>query len=311
MKIYITGATGVLGKRLVEELSGLGHTVTCMTRSAKGEETVRSLGGLPSHAALFDKDDLLKDIEGSDVVIHAATSIPVKKRLRPEDFRLNDRIRREGTQIVTDCAVEAGARKLIFQDVVWVARPEDGSFYDEESPVVPSPTLQSGIDGEEIVLGAGEKHDIVATVLRCGFFYGSDTAHTRQMGTGLKKRAFPIIGDGEALWSLIHIDDAASAFVTAALEDLPGIWHVVDDMPVKTGSFLNYFAGRIGAPPPYRFPVWLARFLAGSYAVEFFTASNNTSSAKLKAASSWSPKYPTYREGIPEVVRELKAEGFI
>jgi nucleoside-diphosphate-sugar epimerase len=311
MKIYITGATGMLGKRIIKELSGQGHTVVGMARSARGEETVRSMGGVPSRADLFDKDALLKDIEGSDVVIHAATSIPVKKRLGPEDFRLNDRIRREGTQIVTDCAVEAGARKLIFQDVVWVARPEDGSFYDEDSPVVPSPTLQSGIDGEGIVLGAGENRGMVATVLRCGFFYGADTAHTRQMGAGLKKRAFPIIGDGEALWSLIHIDDAASAFAAAALEDLPGIWHVVDDVPVRTGSFLNYFAGRMGAPPPYRFPVWLARFLAGSYAVEFFTASNNTSNAKLKAASSWSPKYPTYREGIPEVVREWKTEGFI
>ncbi|MCL4243975.1 MAG: NAD-dependent epimerase/dehydratase family protein [Candidatus Dadabacteria bacterium] len=311
MKIYVTGATGVLGKRIVKELSGLGHNVVGMARSAKGEETVRSLGGAPSHAALFDKAALLKDIEGSDVVIHAATSIPVKTRLSQEDFALNDRIRREGTQIVTDCAVEAGARKIIFQDVVWVARPEDGSFYDENSPVVPSPAVQSGIDGEKIVLETGEKHGIVATVLRCGFFYGSDTAHTRQMGAGLKRRAFPVIGDGEGLWSLIHVDDAASAFVTAALEDLPGIWHVVDDMPVKTGEFLNHFAGRIGAPPPYRFPVWLARFLAGSYSVGFFTSSNNTSSRKLKGASSWSPKYPTYREGIPEVVQDWKAEGFL
>ncbi|MCC6712626.1 MAG: NAD-dependent epimerase/dehydratase family protein [Candidatus Dadabacteria bacterium] len=311
MKIYVTGATGVLGKRIVKELSGLGHAVTGMARSAKGEETVRSMGGAPSRADLFDKDALLKDVEGSDVVIHAATSIPVKKRLKPEDFRLNDRIRREGTRIVAECAAEAGARRLVFQDVVWVARPEDGSFYDESSPVVPTPTLQSGIDGEKIVLEAGGKRGMVATVLRCGFFYGSDTAHTRQMGAGLKKRAFPIIGDGEALWSLIHIDDAASAFVTAALEDLPGIWHVVDDRPVRTGDFLNYFAGRIGAPQPYRFPVWLARFLAGSYSVGFFTASNNTSAGKLKSASGWSPKYPTYREGIQQVVRDWKAEGFI
>ncbi len=127
MKIYITGATGVLGKRIVKELSGLGHTVVGMARSARGEETVRSMGGVPSRADLFDKDALLKDIEGSDVVIHGATSIPVKKRLRPEDFRLNDRIRREGTQVVTDCALETGARKLIFQDVGLYSRTSYGS----------------------------------------------------------------------------------------------------------------------------------------------------------------------------------------
>lgn len=311
MKIYVTGATGVLGKRIVKELSGLGHNVVGMARNAKGEETVRSHGGVPSRAGLFDKSALLKDIEGSDVVIHAATSIPVKTRLSQEDFALNDRIRREGTRIVTDCAVEAGARKIIFQDVIWVARPEDGSFYDENSPVVPSPAVQSGIEGENIVLEAGREHGLVATVLRCGFFYGSDTGHTRYMGKGLRKRAFPIVGSGETLWSLIHIDDAASAFVTAAHEDLPGIWHVVDDKPVKTGEFFNYFAGQIGAPPPYRFPVWLARFLSGSYAAGFFTASNDTSNRKLRSGSSWSPKYPTYREGIPQVVRDWKAEGFL
>jgi nucleoside-diphosphate-sugar epimerase len=131
------------------------------------------------------------------------------------------------------------------------------------------------------------------------------------MGAGLKKRAFPIIGSGETLWSLIHIDDAASAFVTAALEDLPGVWHAVDDKPVKSGDFLRYFAGQVGASPPFKLPLWLARFLAGSYAAGFFTASNDTSNRKLKRGSSWSPKYTTYLEGIPQVVRDWKAEGFL
>jgi nucleoside-diphosphate-sugar epimerase len=311
MKIYITGATGVLGRRLVRELANRGHFVTGMVRSARGEELVRSLGASPSHAGLFDSEALLHAVEGSDVVIHAATSIPVKTRIKPDDFAMNDRIRREGTRILTDCAVKAGAKKLIFQSVVWVARPPDGSFFDEGSPVYPDRILQSGIDGENIVLQAGERFGILPTVLRCGFFYGSDAAHTRTIGEGLKKRRFPIIGSGEAIWSSIHLDDAASAFVTAALEDLKGVWHVVDDSPVTVSEFLKGFAERIGAPAPRRIPTWVARFFSGSYAVNFFTRSTVTSNHKLRGGSSWSPQYPTYKEGLDQIIRDWKTEGFL
>lgn len=311
MRIYITGATGVLGRRLVKELVQRGHSVAGMVRSSRGEETVRSLGGEPSRAGLFDADALLHDVKGSDVVMHAATSIPVKMRLKPEDFAENDRIRREGTRILTECAAKAGAKKLIFQDVVWVATPPDGSYFDESSPVSSDRSVQSGIDGENTVLEAGGKYGLIPTVLRCGFFYGSDTAHTRTMGQGLKNRKFPILGSGDSIWSLVHIDDVASAFVTAALEDLPGIWHVVDDSPVNVSEFLNGFAERLGAPAPYRIPTWLARFLTGSYLVNFFTASTNTSNRKLRAGSHWKPAYPTYREGLDQVIADWKAEGFL
>jgi nucleoside-diphosphate-sugar epimerase len=311
MKIYITGATGVLGRRIVKELVSRGHSVTGMARSPRGEETVRSLGGVPSRAGLFDPESLLRDVEGSDVVIHAATSIPVKVRMKQEDFEENDRIRRDGTRILTECAVKAGVRKLIFQDVVWVASPADGSYFDETSPVNPNKSVQSGIDGENIVLQSGGKYGFIPTVLRCGFFYGSDTAHTRTIGEGLKKRTFPIIGAGNNFWSNVHVDDAAAAFVTAALEDLKGVWHVVDESPVKVSEFLNFFAERLGAGPPRRMPAWLARFLTGGYTVNFFTASVHTSNKKLRAGSGWAPKFPTYKEGIDQVVSDWKSEGFL
>ena len=311
MRIFITGATGVLGRRLVKELAARGHSVAGMVRSAQGEELVNSLGGNASRAGLFDREALLPAVEGSDVVIHAATSIPVKARVKLEDFASNDRIRREGTRILAECAVKAGVKKLIFQSVVWVARPPDGSYFEESSPVHPDKSVQSGIDGENIVLQAGEKYGFLPTILRCGFFYGSDTSHTRTIGEGLKKGRFPIIGSGEALWSSIHVDDAAAAFVTAVLEDMKGIWHVVDDSPVKVSEFLNGFAERIGAPAPRRIPAWLGRLLAGSYAVNFFTASTDTSNDKLRSGSSWAPKYPTYKEGLDQIIRAWKEEGFL
>ena len=126
MNIYITDATGVLGRRLVKNLASRGHSVTGMARSAKGEKIVISLGGRPSRASLFNSQALLSDIQGSYVIIHAATSIPLKTRVKPGDFAHNDRIRREGIEILAECASKAGVKKVIFQDVVWVARPLTG-----------------------------------------------------------------------------------------------------------------------------------------------------------------------------------------
>ena len=99
--------------------------------------------------------------------------------------------------------------------------------------------------------------------------------------------------------------------MTAALEDLKGIWHVVDDSPVKVAEFLDFFAKRLGAGPPRRMPVWLARFLVGNYMVNFFTASVLASNKKLRTGSSWAPKYPTYREGVEQVLSDWKSEGFL
>jgi len=104
------------------------------------------------------------------------------------------------------------------------------------------------------------------------------------------------------VWSCLHVDDAASAFVTAAAANRSGLWHVVDDCPVSAGEFIRYFAKRLGAPAPFHVPVWLARLAAGSYAVDFFTASVRTSNARFRGEFGWTPRFPTYRDGIDHVV---------
>lgn len=310
MKIFITGATGVLGRRLVKELVSRGHSVTGMARSPRGEDTVRFLGGVPSGADLFNSESLLPDIEGSDVIVHAATSIPVKMRLKPEDFTHNDRIRREGTRILTDCAGKTGVKKLIFQSVTWVSRPEDGLFFDESSRPNPDRTTASAVEGERITEEAADKYGFIPTVLRCGFFYGADASHTRVMADGIRRRRFPIIGSGENIWSNIHVDDAALAFVTAAIEDLKGVWHVVDDHPVSVGEYFSLFAQKLGAPAPPHLSPWIARLLAGGYTVGLLTKSTFTSNRKLKNASGWAPRYPSCNEGLDQIMQEWKSEGF-
>lgn len=309
MKVFIAGATGVLGRRLVRRFRDRGHTALALVRDPQGEQMVRSLGGEGRWGDLFDADSLARAAEGSDVVIHAATSIPLGRRAAASDWEANDRIRREGTHALTRAAAEIRANLYLQQSVVWVARPPDGSSFVEDSPARPGHSELSAVDGENIAREAGERHGFDVAVLRCGWFYGADSAHTRLFGEGLVKRRIPIIGRGDAFWSPLHLDDAAEAFVAAAEAGRAGLWHVVDDGPVRVAEFLSGFAERLDAPPPRRVPVWVARLLAGSYATDFFTASTKTLNVRFKEAVGWSPRFPSYREGLDQVVATWESEG--
>lgn len=302
MNVFIAGSTGVLGRRLVKQLTERGHRVTGLVRGREGERLVESLGGQARFADLFDTDALLHAAEGAEVVIHAATAIPTRSRTSLRDWETNDRIRREGTQALVDCAAQLGARQFIFQSVVWVARPPDDGPFDEDSPLHPDPILASACDGERIAHEGAAKNGLAACVLRCGSFYSSDAAHTRMLAAGVKHRRMPIIGAGDAVWCMLHADDAASAFIAAAESGRGGLWHVVDDEPVTVADYLTTLANRLSAPPPRHVPVWLARLLAGRFAVEFFTRSTRTTASRFKSDFNWQPKFPTYREGIDEVV---------
>ncbi len=309
MRVFIAGATGVLGRRLVRLFRARGDSVVGLVRGPDGARIVSALGGEPLSADLFDADALARGAEGCEVVIHAATSIPVKTRPRAGDWEANDRIRRDGTRALADCAAKIGARLYLQQSVIWVARPADGGFFDEGAPARSDRISRSALDGETIAREAGERFGFPVAVLRCGWFYGDDAAHTRLFAEGLRKRRLPVIGSGEAVWSCLHLDDAAAAFLAAASAERSGLWHVVDDAPVAAGAFMAYFARRLGAPPPRRVPAWLARLVAGSYAVDFFTIPSRTSGARFRRAFGWTPRFPTYREGIDQIVARWSGEG--
>ena len=309
MKVFIAGASGVLGRRLVRQLVARGHSVIGQVRSAKAENAVREAGGEPRHADLFDAESLSRAAEGCDTVIHAATAIPTKQKTTPDDWAMNDRIRRKGTRCLTEAAAKIGAKTYIQQSVVWVARPKDGSAFDEDSPVVADPSYQSAIDAEAIARDAGSAEGFTTAVLRGGAFYDCDSAHTRMLADALRKRAMPIIGRGDAEWAMIHTDDAVSAYVIVAEKPRDGVWHVVDNELITVRALLETSAARLGAPRPRRVPVWLARWLAGERAVAYFTQSTRTTNARLRRDFGWTPQYPTYREGLDQVVAAWNAEA--
>jgi nucleoside-diphosphate-sugar epimerase len=309
MRVFIAGATGVLGQRLIRQFRERGHSVVGLVRSPKGEAAVRAAGGEPRQADLFDAESLAKAADGCDTVVHAATAIPTKRKTAPSDWAMNDRIRRKGTRCLTEAAAKIGARNYLQQSIVWVARPKDESAFDEDSPVVPDPVIQSAIDAEGIAREAGSAEGFVSAILRGGFFYDSDSAHTRMIADAVRKREMPIFGPGDAAWAMIHTDDAASAYVAVAEHAKNGIWHVVDNELVTVRDFLETLAGRLGAPRPRHVPVWLAKWLAGEQAVAYFTKSMRTTNARLRRDFGWAPRYSTYREGFDQIVAAWNAES--
>ncbi|HYM40346.1 MAG TPA: NAD(P)-dependent oxidoreductase [Thermoplasmata archaeon] len=310
MKVFIAGATGVLGRRVVPLLRDRGHDVVGLSRGSEIDTTLRSLGAQPIRADLFDVGSLARAAEGADVIVRAATAIPPGARWRGRDWATNDRIRREGTQALTACTARVHAKLYVQESIVWAARPPDGSEFDETSPASPGLWFASAIDAERIAREAGIRGGFRVATLRFGGFYSSDSSQTRFMGERLARRRLPILGRGNAVWSNLHVDDAATALVGAIGANQDGLWHVVDDRPVRTSEFFTTFARLLGAPEPRRLPTWIARLAVGGGTVRFLTASTRTSNARIRKDLDWVPHYPTCEEGLRQVVDAWKAEGF-
>ena len=309
VKVFIAGATGVLGRRLVRQFSQRGHAVVGMVRDEAGEKVVLENGGDPRRADLFDVDSLANAAEGVDVIIRAATSIPAKLRTSPNDWAMNDRIRREGTEALTEAAARVRAKAYLQEGIVWAVRGPEGSSFDEDAPPVQDPILASSLDAERIARDAGARHGFDVATLRFGTFYSADAWHTRTMRDALVRHRPAMIGPGTNIWSFVHADDAAGAFVSAAERPHAGVWHVVDDRPVALAEFLGSMAKRLAVSAPRGFPKSLARLALGKYVTELMTASFPTTNARFRRDFAWRPIFQTIDEGLDEVVASWRAEG--
>jgi 2-alkyl-3-oxoalkanoate reductase len=310
MKLFIQGATGVLGRRLVRDFSARGHEVVGLARGEKGEKAVRAGGGTPAKADVFDASALAEAAKGAQVVVRAATAIPQSSRPKPAEFAETNKLRTEGAKALLAAASQIGAKVYLQESIVWVARPPDGSPFDESTPPQDSPVNGPVIEAERLAAAAGADGKLVTTTMRLGNFFAPDAWHTRFIGEQLLKHKLPIIGRGDGVLAIIHVDDASAAFVAAAERPRSGIFHLVDETPAPTGELLRAFASKLGAPEPSHVAPWLARLAAGKYTVEFFTVPMRTSNARVKEAFGWAPKFPTYKETLDDITAAWRKEGF-
>jgi 2-alkyl-3-oxoalkanoate reductase len=309
MRIFLAGATGALGSRLVPQLLAAGHDVTGTTRSSAKADALRSAGVEPVVADGLDRDAIVTAVVAArpDAIVHQLTALAGMGSLRDFDgaFALTNRLRTEGTDNLLAAAREAGVGGFVAQSYAgWPYARSGGPVKSEDDPLDPDPvpsmreTLAAIRHLEAAVTEAG------GIVLRYGGFYGPGTGLTRggEQVEMIRKRRFPIVGDGGGVWSFVHIDDAAAATVAALERGTPGIYNVVDDEPAPARDWLPALAAAAGAKPPRRLPRWLARLAAGEALTAMMTESRGASNVKARRELDWAPAHPSWREGFRDVL---------
>ena len=317
MKVFVAGATGVLGRALVPQLVARGHEVVGMTRSASKQDLVRSLGARPVVADALDPDAVAQAVASAEpeVIVHELTALSGKMSVRdmrhPERSAMatmTNRLRTEATDHLLAAGRAVGARRFVAQSFAafrWART--GGPVQTEADPLDPNPpaALRAPLVGilhveravTTIEWGEG-------LVLRYGGFYGPGTAISlapdAPMAAPIRKRRFPIVGDGGGVWSHVHIDDAAAATVAAVDHGQPGIYNIVDDEPAPVREWLPVLASALDAKPPRRIPRWLGRLAAGETATLMMTEARGASNAKAKRELGWQPRYASWRQGFAQ-----------
>jgi nucleoside-diphosphate-sugar epimerase len=309
VRVLVAGATGVIGRPLVEQLREAGHEVIGTTRSVERAENLRSLGVEPAILDVRDADALRGAVmeAGPDVVINQLTNLPERLNYRKpaETFGATNELRGKVGPSLAGAAAEAGAGRLIAQSVCFLYASTGKAVHSEEDRVMElppeTPAAQGAIALEALEGSTLETPGLEGVVLRYGFFYGPGTAYARDgsWANDVRRRRLPIIGKGTGNFSFIHIDDAASATV-AALERGSGIYNVCDDDPAAMTEWLPAYAEALGAKRPRRVPVWLASWVAGKQAAVMATRLEGASNEKAKRELGWQPRYPSWRQGFRE-----------
>jgi 2-alkyl-3-oxoalkanoate reductase len=304
MRVFVAGASGVIGRQLVGLLLDGGHDVTGMTRSAQRAKDLRSRG---AHAVVADALDAAAVSDAviaasPDAIVHQLTALP--SRLHPRRYKAalapTNRLRREGTRNLLAAARTAGATRIVAQSIAFAYASEGDWIKDEDARLAtdaPPPmdeTVGAISDLERQVLDAG------GLVLRYGYFYGPGTQFARDgfYAELTTKRQFPVVGSGDGRWSFIHVDDAAAATVAALERGSPGVYNIVDDDPVAAREWLPVYAESLGAKRPMRVPAWLGRLAGGSVMVSGMTTQRAASNAKAKRELGWTLRYASWRDGF-------------
>jgi nucleoside-diphosphate-sugar epimerase len=312
MRIFVAGASGAIGRRLVPLLVDAGHDVVGMTRSEGKRDLLQGLGATPVVADALDPDAVGQAVSQAEpeAIVHELTAIPgtMNPRRLDRDFELTNRLRTEGTDHLLSAARASGVRRFVAQSFAPLSYARVGGPVKTESDPLdpdPLPEVHATADAirhlESAVTGADWVEGIV---LRYGGFYGPGTSiaidpDTEQVAA-VRARRFPVVGGGAGVWSLIHIDDAASATVAAVERGAPGVYNVTDDEPARVSEWLPGMAGALGAKPPRRVPKWLGRIVAGRVAVMMMTEMRGASNEKAKRELGWRPSYPSWRQGFAE-----------
>ena len=308
MKVFVAGASGALGIPITRQLIEHGHEVIGLTHSATGSRRLEALGARPVVADALDREALLRATEGltADAIVHEVTAL-TRPPLRISGMAPTNRLRTEGSRNLVDVAREIGAKRFVTQSIVFgygfhdhgeAPVTEESPFGRPEGKATDS-VISALAEAEARAADAGE-----GIALRYGLLYGGDPANIVPL---LRRRMLPVPAGGVLGW--VHHDDAAAATVAAVEGGSPGAYNIVDDEPARFADMYTAMAAAIHAPRPMRAPRWLLGLIA-PYVVAFgIETSMRVSNAKAVAELGWRPRYPSYREGLAAMARNMRKGG--
>jgi nucleoside-diphosphate-sugar epimerase len=302
MRVMVVGASGAIGTRLVPQLIEAGHDVIGTHHAPASGERLRTLGAKPALVDLLDANAVRQAVleNEPDAIVHQATALANAHFSRSMDKVLakTSELRTKGTDALLAAAREVGLRRFVAQSFVpnRYARA-GGPIKTEDDPLDPTPPASFRHTAAALSYLERTVTDFGGVALRYGAFYGS---HNDAMVEPVRKRRFPIVGDGGGVWSWIHLEDAAAATMLALEHEGPAIYNIADDEPARVREWLPVLAHELGAKPPRRVPTWLARLVAGEAAVVMATEARGASNAKAKRELGWTLRHPSWRQGFAD-----------
>jgi 2-alkyl-3-oxoalkanoate reductase len=311
VRVFFAGASGVIGRTLLPRLLEQGHEVAALTRTPDKAKPLREAGAEPVVADALDGDALREAVVSAkpEGVIHHLTDLP--RRMTPgsikEGLAATDRVRTAGSANLIDAARAAGARRLVAQSVAFAYAPRGAGLNDESDPLfldAPDPFSDTVAAVAELERAVTNAEGIEGVALRFGFWYGPGTAYAGDghFANEARRRRLPVVGDGSAVYSFVHVDDVAAATIAALESGEPGIYNIVDDDPAPTREWTPAFAKAVGAKRPFRMPTFVVRLAAGRYAAYLATELRGASNEKAKRALGWAPRWPSWRQGFREAL---------
>jgi 2-alkyl-3-oxoalkanoate reductase len=303
MRVFVAGASGAMGSRLVPQLIQAGHEVIGTHHAPASAQLLDALGAEPVQLDLLDAQAVRTAVLASkpDAIVHQATALADAKFGRSLDktFTTTNRLRTEGTDALLAAAREAGVRRFVAQSFApYLYARQGGLVKTEADPVDQAPPPNTGQTYAAIAHLERAATGFGGIALRYGAFYG---AANDGLIEPVRKRQLPIVGDGGGLLPWLHLDDGAAATVLALEHSGPAIYNIVDDESAPVRDWLPVLASALGAQPPRHAPAWLARLLAGPAAVVLATQARGAANAKAKRELGWTLRYPSWRTGFPAV----------
>jgi nucleoside-diphosphate-sugar epimerase len=296
MKVFVAGATGVLGRRAVRDLVAAGHEVTGVARSEERAALLVSLGARPVRVDLFDAAAVKEAVVGHDAVVNVATHVPPPGRaVIPGAWGEHARLRTEGARNLVDAAIATGASVYVQESLAFLYEDAGDRWIDEDQPLLHG-RLAAPVRAAEAEVARFTASGGRGVALRFGQFSSADSVHTRALVQAARRGVSMHLGPADGYGPVVSCDDAARA-VVAALDAPAGTYNVVDDEPMTQRQLDAALAAAVGVRRLRRAPL-----------VGRFVPSNRSSNRRFKAATGWAPRDRPVADGFPALAAAVPGE---